>query len=437
MNTGLVRNVKRIDKIYLYISLSLFLFLFIFFILIKVEIFQSMDSSIQNSLQPDYSDFNDIKIPKFISVIYYFNKIYVPYSIIIIVNNFSNIYNIFNLFQILSITCYISCILKFIFYKIINNENKNPLIYYCGEGWNLPSTEMMISVVFYLTLWDAFFNHKEKYANQTKKVFKFVFLFIIIGINIINLIFLTKIGYYLFSHLLFSILLGVLIYIFVFKTNIVKYFNSRQFCIFIKKKFQFYMLVNIILLILTFLPYNIERNIKSNDNDPECISIDGSFFYKSKSPFKTYVDDTYSLISIFFAHIFFVVGIKCELAFFFENHIQNFEQYHFGFDEDELNNERESNNKTTTIIVTRETEWNNTTLIKSLIRLFLTFVLAGICFLPYFLINKDGVDFSTIFLIKYFLSYFLFSFGISFLYKIIFRVFKLSNEILGSILNDQ
>jgi hypothetical protein len=316
-------------------------------------------------------------------------------------------------------------------------NDENSIIYYCGEGWNLPSTEMIISVVFYLTLWNLFFDYKDKnYVTKTNKFFKFLLLCIIIAFNITNLIVLTKIGYYLFSHLIFSAILGILIYIFIFETNIIKKYNSKEFCSFIKKKFELYIIINVLLVILTFIPYNIERHIKNN-NRPECIPIEGSFFYKSKSPFITYVDDTYSLISIFFAHIFVVVGIKCELAFFFGNNIQNFEQYHFGVNIDDLNLEKELKNNTGTIIVTRETEWNNTSIIKSLIRLILTFILAGICFLPYYSIKTNGVDFSTIFLVKYFLSYALFSFAITFLYKIIFRIFRLSNEILGSILNDQ
>jgi hypothetical protein len=435
MNTDVIRNIQRINKKIVYISLSLFLILFLLFVLIKVEVFKSMDFSIQKSLQSDYPYINN-KIPRDIYIIHRLNKIFVPYSLIIIINNFSNIYKTFNLFQILSVACYISCILKFIFFKIIMND-ENSIIYYCGEGWNLPSTEMIISVVFYLTLWNLFFDYKDKnYVTKTNKFFKFLLLCIIIAFNITNLIVLTKIGYYLFSHLIFSAILGILIYIFIFETNIIKKYNSKEFCSFIKKKFELYIIINVLLVILTFIPYNIERHIKNN-NRPECIPIEGSFFYKSKSPFITYVDDTYSLISIFFAHIFVVVGIKCELAFFFGNNIQNFEQYHFGVNIDDLNLEKELKNNTGTIIVTRETEWNNTSIIKSLIRLILTFILAGICFLPYYSIKTNGVDFSTIFLVKYLLSYALFSFGITFLYKIIFRIFRLSNEILGSILNDQ
>ena len=281
---------------------------------------------------------------------------------------------------------------------MIMNNDENSMIYYCGEGWNMPSTEMLISVVFYLTLWNQYFDFKNiNYVPKRKKFFKYLLLFIIVAFNITNLIILTKIGYYLFSHLLFSAILGILIYLFVFETNIIKKYNSNEFGSFIKKKFELYIIINVLLIFLSFLPYNIERYIKNN-NQPECIPIKGSFFYKSKSPFITYVDDTYSLISIFFAHTFVVIGIKCELAFFFGNNILNFEQYHFGVSIDDLNLEKELKNNTGTIIVTRETEWNNTSLIKSSIRLIITFILAGISFLPYYLIKKDGVDFSTIFL---------------------------------------
>ena len=70
-------------------------------------------------------------------------------------------------------------------------NDENSIIYYCGEGWNLPSTEMIISVVFYLTLWNLFFDYKDKnYVTKTNKFFKFLLLCIIIAFNITNLIIL-------------------------------------------------------------------------------------------------------------------------------------------------------------------------------------------------------------------------------------------------------
>ena len=431
MNTDVVGNVKRIRKDYLYISLVLFLLEFLLFILIKTNVFKSMDISIKESLQPDKPE----EIPTILKIFYNLNKIYIPYAIIILVNNFSNIYNTYNLFNVISIACYISCILKFIFFKIIQN-NEDSVIYYCGLGWNLPSTEMMVSVVFCLTIWNSFFMKKDK--TQKNKLFKYIVLGLIIIYNIINLIFLAKMGYYLFSHLIFSALFGVLLYIFLFETNIVKIYNSREFCNFIKHKFECYFLVHISLLIIAFIPYILVRNIKSR-HPSECVSIDGTFYHKNKSAYKTYVDDTFSLISIFFGHFFVFIGIKLELVFKFENDIQNFEQYQFGIDLYDMNSEKDLRyNITGTIIVATDTEWNNTIWIKSIIRLILSYVLGGICFLPYFFTKmNDEVEFSTIFLVKYFLSFALFSFGVTYFFKIIFRIFKLTNEILGTILNDQ
>ena len=100
--------------------------------------------------------------------------------------------------------------------------------------------------------------------------------------------------------------------------------------------------------------------------------------------------------------------------------------------------EKELKNNTGTIIVTTDTEWNNTIIIKSIIRLIITFALSFVSFLPYFSMDKnEDIDFSKIFLVKYSLSFALFSFGITFCFKFVFKVLKLSNEILGSILNDQ
>ena len=435
MNTNINTKVQRVDKKNLYISLGLFLLDLLVFILIKSKIFKNTDFSIQESLQPDHSNNNITAIPTFLKIMNYFNKILFPYSIIIIVNNFSSIYITFILFNILSLCCYISSILKFIFYNTIINSDG--IIYYCGEGWNLPCTEMLISVLFYLSLWNISFKGKQ---SRTKKILKNIFLLLIIVINIINAFSLATIGYYLFSHIIFSVILGVLIYVFIFETNIIKEHDPKEFCGFIKNKFEKYMIYQIVFLVLSFIPYIIER-IKDNYDDNnivECKSIDNYFYHKNKSPYITYVDDTFSLLSVFFGHFFVAIGIKCELVFVFKNHIQNFEQYHFGVNLDELNMERELKNNTGTIIVTTDTEWNNTIKIKSIIRLIITFALSFVCFLPYFSMDKnEDIDFSQIFLVRYSLSFALFSFGITFCFKFIFKVLRLSNEILGSILNDQ
>ena len=307
-----------------------------------------MDLSIQESLQPDNSNNKITTIPTSLKLVYYFNKILFPYSIIIIVNNFSNLYITFILFNILSLCCYISSILKFIFYKTIINSKG--IIYYCGEGWNLPCTEILISVLFYLSLWSILFKGKE---SRIKKILKNIFLVLIIVINIINAFCLAKIGYYLFSHIIFSVILGVLIYVFIFETNIIKGHYPKEFCKFIKNNFEKYMIFQIVLLVIAFIPYIIERNVKDNEII-ECKSIYNYFYHKNKSAYITYVDDTFALLSVFFGHFFVTIGIKCELVFVFKNHIQNFEQYHFGVDVDELNMERELKNNTGTIIITQQ-----------------------------------------------------------------------------------
>jgi hypothetical protein len=127
-----------------------------------------MDFSIQNSLHKNYS-YNEK--PYALTCIYYSNKIYVPYLIIIIVNNFFQIYIIYLIylmyFQFLVLVIYL-VFFKLIFYRAIISQKVNSVIYYCGEGWNLPSSEMIISVSFFLTLWNCFLNNEDKYYLSNK-----------------------------------------------------------------------------------------------------------------------------------------------------------------------------------------------------------------------------------------------------------------------------
>ena len=92
MNTEIIKKSKEQKKKYLFICIVLFIFELLLFILIELKIFESMDFSIQNSLYKNYS-YNEK--PYALTFIYYSNKIYVPYLIIIIVNNFFQIYIIY------------------------------------------------------------------------------------------------------------------------------------------------------------------------------------------------------------------------------------------------------------------------------------------------------------------------------------------------------
>ena len=56
MNTEIVKKKQRIEKKYLFICVALSIIELLLFILIRLKVFKSMDFSIQNSLQKNYSN---------------------------------------------------------------------------------------------------------------------------------------------------------------------------------------------------------------------------------------------------------------------------------------------------------------------------------------------------------------------------------------------
>lgn len=443
MITHEIKRKPQPRKKFIFITLSLLVIDFIFFILIKCDVFNNPDNKIRTSLQASAT-----KISLFPKIIHYFNHFFIYYSIIIIINNFSNIYKVFMLFHILSISVYVSALIKFIFYKASFNVLSNyggGLIYYCDYGWTLPSTEIVTSVSFYLSLWKLFFDSSNEDKNNDesiikKAIFKYFFLVIVIAINIVNMFGIAKIGYYFMSQIIFSIILGVIIYLFVFETNII-WLNDGQVLInFIREKFNLYIIINFLLTIISFIPFIIEINMSQNENDKkfsQCRSINGSSLFDKSGNYKSFIDGTCVLLSMYIGHIFLMIGYKFEVGYIFEGDSNVYYQFHFPISVDDMKIETDNMDNTGSIVLARDTEWNNTSGFICFLRLIATFGLSAICFIPYFVIGINSNEFGLLFLVKYLLCFALFSSGISLLFKVILRFMKLTNETLYSILSDK
>lgn len=439
MQTHEIKRKPQTKNKFIFITLLLIFIDLILFILIKCNVFLSSDNRIRKSLQPSSSN-NNQKIPEFATATHFMNHFFVYYSIIIIINNFNDIYKTFMLFHILSINVYFSSIIKFLFYKTSFNslseqEAEGAFIYYNSKGFTLPCTEIMISVSFFLSLWKIYLisynnsidniikgeNGNNKKSGIKNFLFQYFLLFLVIIINGVNVIGIAMIGYYFMSEIIFSLILGIAIYLFVFETNLI-WLNDGQILIdFIREKFNLYMIINIILSVISFIPFFIERKISNNSNNN----------------YQSFIEGSYIFISMFIGHIFLMVGYKFEVGYVFEDDAMIYYQFHFPVNLDDMKPEGDGRDNSGSINLARDTEWNNTSGWISLLRLLVTFALSAICFIPYFIIGDNNDKFGVVFFVKYFLCFGLFSIGISALFKIALRFMKLTNETLYSIMIDK
>lgn len=442
------KNNSLIDKkILILIGILLIIITIILLILINSETFKESDLKITNGLQNSLIKTKNNSISIFIEVVHLLNNIHFPYVIIAIIFNFYNIYDCFILVNILSIDYIIAFCLKLIYFEPPyhlgdKNHNNEVKVYYCGYGWGFPSEECIIMASFYLSIWKIIMNKYSINNKKTEKLIKYTLLAAFIILLIINSFGILLMGYYYLSHIMFSILTGIIVYLFIFQSNFIDLLNGKAFISFIKDKYIHYLIANLSIFVLLSIFYIIENIIINNNNTKYdiCNSVGNKKIF-SKSGKYSYIDGNYIFVILFLGNIFAILGIIIDIKWYYGENQSNY--YHFNFSEDSEefidNNDskgsRDSFNGS--INITKETIWNKTPLLISILRLIIVILFFGICFIPYFLVNLTNSNIILILIIKLLLPTIIFFLGIFFYFKPILRLMKLTNFTLESILDDK
>ena len=421
------------------------------FILIRQECFKDIDISVTNSLQNSLIKLGPGKtgIPIYLQVVNILEKMYTPYIIILIISNFGSINDAFMLFNTLSSSFFLSTLLKLFYYSPPYNSSNPPpdenlpptLIYYCGHGWALPSAEYIIQINFYLSLWKIICE-KNKKTDDNKVIIKmkwmifsgFVILFVLYTIGVLLM------GYYYMSQIIFSLFIAITIYLLFFHIFKVHSTSPKQFVFFISQKINYYLIIYISLILLIAFIYFLERFLLGKDNGFNynvCTTVDFVKNFAKSGNYYCYIDGSLYYFPFFVGHIFAILGLRCEYQFLFDYNEQNFYQFHFPLDVEQLRESNESVSFLNSINIIKETEWNNTSMLISIIRLFLLFLLGGICLFPYFIIDLEYHSIGVILTTKLFLPSFLFSFGLFFYFKQVLKPFGLINRTLERVLEDK
>ena len=431
MNTIVLPQKKKRNMILIIVMLILIMIACILFKIFP-DFFLKYDIIITNKIQKSFI-IND-SISKTITYLNYGNNIVTICIIIIIVYNYSNIYKSFLLFTMTSFLYYISTWIKFFnqtytpYYdkNIIKNTEITFNIYYCSFGFGLPSTQTFVMVPFYLSLWKIYSISKPK----VNKCFK-LFLFIITFILIICFSFSTIIsGSHYFSQVIFSFILGIFFYFIIFYGLNLDLQNGEELYKIIKHKLYLYILIYFILfvpLIIVFLLLLQKDNVYNNFDGCKIYNEEKSQFLENEKGYEYYLKGSFIYSGIFIANFFCIFGIKCELYFIFNDHKNNW--IDFNFAKENLENDNDDLNLNTTITITKDAKWNNTTSLRSLIRIVILFIISFVSFIPYYFVSWTK-EFYFIFLIKITLPIIIFNFGLFFLFK---KLFSRSHFVNGTI----
>lgn len=361
----------------------------------------------------------------FIHISYFLCSKWIFILICILIFNFSTIYKLFIFIENIFISCFIVSL-----WQIILKDN---LVYYnekvkfpvnpCITFFGTPSVFTTLSTVGIFTLRHLFV--LDGFLNKYKRVYLISFIVCLLYITfagVINLFsFINSI-----DQIIFGVFLGFGIYFFIFYILKIQCQKGRQFLKFIKKNFLLHFIITFFPLVLIALTYIVfhttEQNLIDLNNKIsfcKCNDLSNTDFYFRESKFSAIFG---SFISLNYVIIF---ALKLEYYFVFPRKDNDWMHYNFNND---IKSILEESFCSDISIGEKETRWNKTTIIFSLVRLLITlmFCFGIILFFHFYELKSENLFFYIVYNSLFPLSiifFFLFNLG-----KCFFRSFNLSNE---------
>ena len=419
MNTKVNSPKRKSKKLRIIFSIIFTSIAFLLLYFKKINEKNEYDLSYSEKIQTFFSPYQ--------KYILFISKITTNFSIflflIIFIDNYKNIFLSFILIEIFSFGHYFSSIIKLIFndknpFFIINKDK----IHDCGHGWGFPCENIVIIIPFFFLLYDI------SKLNERKVILKIFYILLFFILILFNCLSIIVNGTYFLSQVIMSLLIGLAIYQILCGLNL-EYQNGHTLYI-ILKHYYIYLLINIFMILTLLISFiysikvNKDKEIKICDNEIDYSTKNGNLIINEGSFFSA---------AIFIGNIFAYFSIKGQYVYLLENN----RNYWFQFNFDELGvSESSKNISSSSIIIMKQTKWNNTSQIKSFMRIFLSIFFSLLCFLPYYYIDWK-YNFFLKFFVKYLLSFFLFYFVYFFLFKILSKKLHLINFTLFVQIDDK
>lgn len=411
MNTRVNNPKRKSKKMRIIFSIILITISFLLLCFKKLNERNKYDLMYSEKIQKIFSEYqkNILLISKIT------NNFFLFLFLILFIDNYTNIFISFILIEIFSFCHYFSSIIKLTF------NDKNPFffkneykVHDCGIGWGIPCENIIIIIPFFFLLYDISTLNQR---NIIFKIFYIIFSLIIILFNCLSLIINET---YFLSQIIISLLIGYSIYQILCSFNF-DYDNGHILYILLKH-YCIYLLINILMILTLIISFIYSIKVNKDIKDKICID-DSKINYNDKNGNKIINEGSFISAAIFISNFFAYFSLKSQYILSLDNN----KNYWFQFNFDELGiSESIDNLSSGSIIIMKQTKWNNTSKIKSFIRFLLSIIISFICFLPYFYIDWNS-NFLLIFFVKYLLSFFLFYFVYFFLLKIIFKKFHCIN----------
>ena len=378
----------------------------------------------------------------FLKIMNNINTLKLMVLIVICVYNFSNVYKSFILFMIITVGNLIAAYIKFIYVQEPPYYHTDLIkVYYCGLGWGLPATQILISTTFYLTLWKIICLRIKQMVIQTVLLVFIILFILLLGFSTIIE------GSFFFNQVLFSMLLGTGIYLLLFEGIRINLTDGKQFFNLIRRKIWIYFFIEVVLilpLLILFLIDTIKDPPEDNNNYTYYVcqgdlEKDNTYFNatklttpKDKRNFS--YETSFLLLAFFLPSFFCVIAVKMELRYMFKDVYENWFQFNFSNEDNSLESDEVS--LMASISITKDTKWNNTKWTYSIVRLIVLLIMWGIASIPYMYISESH-SLAVVFFVKITLSFSLFALGGFFGFKFLFLKTTCINGTLLSMIQEK
>ena len=338
------------------------------------------------------------------------------FIITILIFNLSNLFKLIICNVIFILTVGIAAILKPIFNKTmlfaLSQDNfLEP--YDCWFSWSCPCTTIIYITATFLSIWYMYF--PVRLWLRIALLILDILLIIVLNFGV----FLT--GLYSIIDVAFSMLLGLMIFIFLFFVLKIDVENSKDLKLLLNSNkiiLGFNLFVTLTVIILFFTNQKSKNEL---DSIKKMITYTNCYF---QFPDNTDPScDGLILLGIFLTNYAMIIGIKLEKKMLANNDENKFGFFNFKGDENELESIYTFND------TLKQAQWKNTSCGKTLLRIFFSILICStelllILFIPY---NTKSLFLMTI-LLKYSLPVLLHTLYIFLFLKWIFIKFNLVNK---------
>lgn len=346
-----------------------------------------------------------------------------------ILYNFFNVYKIFILCNSVFLANFLSSTLCFIFHSprpfMVYYKIKPVFLY---NDWGSPNTQMVVLIAFCLTLFKVIKENKE----MEKKLWALIIFAIFLGIiSFIDIFLIFASGNASINQLIFSIIIAVVTYQFIFILYKIDVNKTRQFYDFIKIKALNYIIVNLLLFMFQIILYqfiktkNDEAYYKDHINIQQYSEgVTGILNYRKLF----YLDDSnFCNVICFLMNIISFLAMKADLYWIYKGNYDDWCKGNFERTKLEVIDNFDQSGEFSAV---EGTQWNHNGFVLSFIRFIVLIVLIILCFLPsmfIYYLNSESEFFGIIFLIT--IPLILLEFGTFYLFKIVFLSFKLGRKL--------